>query len=334
MSETYRAIEQYRIAESFAEAVRIVELPITPPGHGEIRVRNTWCGINGIFDRQLARGMVDYLNIAMPTFVGVEAVGVVEDVGDGVSEFAIGDSVASTRFGNGYREMITAPVDNFVAVPKADAECLTLASSGVAAWLGLTLTGELKAGEVLLVTAAAGGLGHLDVQIGKALGAHVVAICGGAKKAALVRELGADRVIDYRSADVGAVLAEEYADRIDVAIDTVGGEIFDAIIANLARHGRCVISGAASEMEGDPPLVTRPRIGHSLYYKGASIRAFMNGLVTAHWPAARHEVFALYHAGKLRPVLDHHGMSGIEAIPALAERLQAGTSMGKVALRF
>lgn len=334
MTDTYRAIEQYRFADNFAEAIRIVELPVATPGQGEIRVRNTWCGINGIFDRQLARGMVDYVTIKVPTFVGVEAVGVVEEIGEGVRDFSVGDAVASTRFGNGYREMITAPADNFVAVPKADAECLTLASSGVAAWLGLTLTGELKAGEVLAVSAAAGGLGHLDVQIGKALGAHVIAICGGARKAALVRELGADRVIDYRSENVDAVLAAEYPGKIDVAIDTVGGEIFDAFTTNLARLGRCVLSGAASEMEGDPPLVTRPRIGHSLYYKGASIRAFMNGLVTEHWPAARHEVFALYHAGKLRPVLDHHGMSGIEAIPALAERLQSGASMGKVALRF
>ena len=334
MSDTYRAIEQYRFGENFAQATRIVELPVTAPGTGEIRVRNTWCGINGIFDRQLARNMVDYVKIGLPTYVGVEAVGVVEEIGSGVSGFAVGDAVASTRFGNGYREMITAPADNFVAVPKADAECLTLASSGVAAWLGLTLTGELTGGEVLAVSAAAGGLGHLDVQIGKALGAHVIAICGGAKKAALVKELGADRVIDYRSEDVGEVLDAEYRDRLDVAIDTVGGEIFDAFVRNIAPRGRCVLSGAASEMEGAPPLVTRPRIGHALYYKGASVRSFMNGLVTEHWPAARHEVFALYRAGKLRPVLDHHGLSGIEQIPELVERLQSGASMGKVALRF
>ena len=334
MSETYRAIEQYRFGDSFAEATRIVELPVTAPAAGEIRVRNTWCGINGIFDRQLARNMVDYVKIGLPTFVGVEAVGVVEEVGEGVSGFAVGNAVASTRFGNGYREMITGPAENFVSVPEANAECLTLASSGVAAWLGLTHTGELKSGEVLAVSAAAGGLGHLDVQIGKALGAHVIAIAGGAKKVALCRELGADRVIDYRSENVGEVIAAEYRDKLDVAIDTVGGEIFDAFSANLAVHGRCVLSGAASEMEGAPPQVARPRIGHSLYYKGASIRAFMNGLLTEHWPAARHEVFALYNAGKIRPVLDHHGMSGIEQIPALVERLQSGVSMGKVALRF
>ena len=250
------------------------------------------------------------------------------------ARFAEGDAVASLRFGNGYREMATGPAEGFVKIPQADGAHLALASSGVAAWLGLTHTGAMKAGETVAISAAAGGLGHLDVQIAKALGCHVVAICGGMEKASFVRRLGADRVIDYRSESVAQVLAREYPDRLDVALDTVGGEIFDAFLAQLAPHGRLVISGWASDMEDQPQQVTRPRIGHAIYYKGASVRAFMNGLLTGHWPAAREAVFGLYQAKKLRPQLDAHGLEGIEAVSALVERLSSGRSMGKVAVKL
>ncbi|MFN2098517.1 zinc-binding dehydrogenase [Altererythrobacter sp. MF3-039] len=334
MVDSYRAIEQFRFADSFAEATRIVELPITDPGPGEIRVRNRWCGINGIFDTQCARNLVDFVKLSPPFYTGVEAVGEVEAIGPGVTGIAVGDAVASTRFGNGYREIALGPVESFVNITRADSSHLALASSGVAAWLGLTHTGELKSGEVLAISAAAGGLGHLDVQIGKALGCHVVAICGGPQKAEFVRSLGADRVIDYRSEDVAQVLAAEYPDRIDVALDTVGGPIFDAFIDNLATHGRCVISGWASDMEGEPQQVTSPRIGHKLYYKGASVHAFMNGLLTELWPAAREAVLELHRQGKISVAIDDHGMRGIDAVPELVERLGAGESMGKVALEF
>ena len=80
MTETYRAIRLERFATSFRNATEIVDLPITDPGPGEIRVRNHWCGVNGIFDTQMARNAVDYISFALPTLTGVEAVGIVEAV--------------------------------------------------------------------------------------------------------------------------------------------------------------------------------------------------------------------------------------------------------------
>jgi NADPH-dependent curcumin reductase CurA len=125
-------------------------------------------------------------------------------------------------------------------------------------------------------------------------------VCGGARKAAFVRGLGADRVIDYTSESVAALLAAEFPNQLDVAIDTVGGAIFDAFLDNLAVHGRLVAGGAAQDLEGRPEIVTAPRIVHKLYYKGASVRGFMNGLLTSHWPQARARLFALYQVN-LRP---------------------------------
>ena len=96
-----------------------------------------------------------------------------------------------------------------------------LASTGVSALNALEGVGQVRDGETVAISAAAGGLGHLLVQLAKLRGCHVVAVCGGAAKVDFVRSLGADRVIDYKSEDIAAVLAAEYSGRIDVAIDTV-----------------------------------------------------------------------------------------------------------------
>jgi NADPH-dependent curcumin reductase CurA len=329
-----RAIRLERFAESFRAASEIVPLEVRPPGPGELSVRNLWCGVNGIFDTQIARNAVDYVKIVPPALTGVEAIGVVEAVGEGVTDFAQGDAAVTTRFSGGYREQNVGPAANFSLAPSPDRVWLALASTGVSALLALEHVGAVKDGETVAVSAAAGGLGHLIVQLAKLRRCHVVAVCGGAEKADFVRGLGADRVIDYRAEDVAAVLCNEYADRLDVAIDTVGGGIFDAFVRNLAVHGRLVAGGAAQDLKGRPEVVTAPRIVHDLYYKGASVRGFMNGLLTEHWRAARAKMFALETAGALRVTFDAVAFCGLEAVYDAVERLLSGQSMGKVTVKL
>lgn len=327
---SYRAIRLERHAPCFREGAVIRDYPVTEPGPGDIRVRNLWCGVNGIFDTQIARNAVDYVKIALPCFTGVEALGVVEAVGDGVTGFAPGDAVVTTRFTGGYREKNTAPAEHFVPVPAAAPEWLALASTGVSALVALEVIGEIRTGEIVAISAAAGGLGHLLVQLAKLKGCHVVAVAGGPRKCAFVAALGADRVIDYRAEDVGTVLAAEYRNRINLAVDTVSGGIFDAFLTNLANHGRLVVGGAAADLEGRPEVVTAPRIAHAIYYKGASVRGFMNGLLTQHWPQARERLFALHAQGRLQVHFDHMPFNGLEGVFGAVEHLLSGGSMGKV----
>ncbi len=327
---TAPAIRLERFADSFRAATDIVNVPCRAPGPGEIAVRNVWCGVNGIFDTQIARNAVDYVTIAPPTLTGVEALGIVEAVGEGVADFAVGDAAVTTRFTGGYRLANTAPAANFCAVPSADRIWLALASTGVSALLALEHAGAVRDGEVVGVSAAAGGLGHLIVQLAKMRGCHVVAVCGGPEKAAFVRGLGADRVIDYRNENVADVLAAEYRNRLDVAIDTVGGVIFDAFLDNLAVHGRLVAAGAATDLQGRPEMVTGPRIVHKLYYKSASVRGFMNGLLQEHWPTARERLFALQKEGRIAVTFDAVPFSGLEQVYDAIERLLSGQSIGKV----
>jgi NADPH-dependent curcumin reductase CurA len=330
MSRTFQAIRLERFASSFREAAEIVELPLGEPGPGQLLVRNQFCGVNGIFDTQIARNAVDYVKISPPTLTGVEALGIVEACGEGVEGFAAGDSVVTPRFPGGYRTWNIAPASHFAKTPGADRDWLALASTGVSALVALEHVGQLRDGETVAISAAAGGLGHLLVQLALIRGCHVIAVCGGQAKGDFVRGLGAHRVIDYRCESVGEVLGREYRDRIDLAIDTVSGEIFDAFLDNLAPHGRLVVGGAAADLEGRPEIVTGPRIAHKLYYKGASVRGFMNGLLTEQWPAARQRVFDLYREGRLVPTFDQTPFTGLPGVFDAVEHLLSGRSMGKV----
>jgi NADPH-dependent curcumin reductase CurA len=332
VSPTFHAIRLDRFAATFREAAGIVELPLAEPGHGQVRVRNAFCGVNGIFDTQIARNAVDYVKISVPSLTGVEALGVVESCGAGVSGLRPHDAVVTTRFPGGYRDWNVAPEAHFVRVPEVHRDWLALASTGVSATMALEQMGALRDGETVAISAAAGGLGHILVQLAVLRGCHVVAVCGGEAKADLVRSLGAHRVIDYRTESVAEVLGSEYPDRIDVAIDTVSGAIFDAFLDNIAPHGRLVVGGAAQDLEGRPELITGPRIVHKLYYKGASVRGFMNGLLSDRWEGARRRVFELYQRGQLRIVFDEPQFVGLNGVFDAVERLLSGQSMGKVAV--
>ncbi|WAC71970.1 zinc-binding dehydrogenase [Roseateles sp. SL47] len=319
-----------RFATDVRHGAALVEMPWREPGPGEIAVRNLWCGVNGIFDTQIARNAVDYMKVALPTVMGVEALGIVKAVGKGVLQFQPGDAAVTVRFRGGYREGNVGSANDFIRVPSVRPEWLALASTGVSAWLMLMHTGQACEGETVAISAAAGGLGHLLVQLAKLQGCRVVAICGGATKAAFVRSLGADHVIDYKTEPVAAALARDFPGALNLAIDTVGGATFDAMVDQLAPHGRLVVGGAAQDLDGRPEVITAPRIVHKLYYKGASVRGFMNGLLTEHWATARAALFPLYQSGRLRVVFDARDLRGIEQVPDAIDHLLSGSSMGKV----
>lgn len=334
MTGTYRALRLERFASTLREAADVVDLPIVPPGPGEVSVVNRWCGVNGLFDVQIARDAIAYVKLKPPIVMGVEAGGIVDAVGPGVESLKVGDAVASNRFGGGYRERNTGPAETFVRLPECTAEMLTLASTGVSAHVVMHVIGQIQPGETVAISAAAGGLGHIMVQLAKLRGCKVIAICGGERKGAFVKSLGADVVIDYRAESIAEVLNRDYRDALNLAIDTVGGEVFDAFLDNLAPHGRLVVAGVAQDMDAGPELVTAPRVAHKLYYKCASIRGFMNGLLTAHWPAAHAELLQLYADGKVVVCTDETKFEGVESLYDAVDWLTSGRSMGKVVARL
>ncbi len=319
-------------SRNFSEATTIDHVEVSEPTAQQILVKHRYIGINAVYDRELYSGAVPYINVAFPFVFGVEAVGIVTAVGDEVSRFQIGDAVGTVKVGTAYQEYQLVAEADAIAFPEASAEYLTLSPTGVSAVLAIEKQAELSAGETVVISAAAGGLGHILAQLCHRKGCHVVAICGGAQKAEMLKRLSCcDRIIDYHSESVAEVLAAEYAGGIDVAFDSVGRSMFDTMLSQLADRGRLVVIGVASELADEQfERVTQPRVYESIYWKGASVRCFMNHLYKDDHQAARDQLFSLYQEGQLQVKVDQTSFVGIESIAAASKYLLEGKSCGKV----
>lgn len=244
------------------------------PGPGQLLVRLAAAGVNFI-DVYQRQGIYPR---PVPFVLGLEGAGVVEAVGAEVSGVGVGDRVAWSFSPGSMSELVLVPAADAVPVPEAVPLEIAAASmlQGVTAHYLVRSTHEVRPGQTILVHAAAGGVGQLLVQLGKHLGARVVATAGGPDKCALAAGLGADTVIDYRAVDdlAGAIRAATDGQGVDVAYDGVGKDTFEASLASLRRRGLLALYGAASGPV--PPLdlqrlnaagsvfVTRPSLPHHL----------------------------------------------------------------------
>ena len=319
----------HRLGESFWDCTQIRREPCAEPGPGEVLIRNHFAGVNGVYDQMMCLDKVEHTRVTPPADTGVEAIGIVEAVGDGVVSPNPGQSVVTVKVGQGYRHWQLSSAEDAIPVPHVAPEVLALIPSGVSALVALEQVGELTTGETVLITAAAGGLGNVMTQLAVEADNHVIAVCGTADKAAWLASVGADRVINYRNESPGAVLASEYADSIDLAMDSVGGDVFDVLVDHLAPRGRLVICGYTSDRH-PTALVNSERIYTKLYWKAASIRGFMNFRFAEHGPDARTRLLARYQRGELRPLVDRQQFAGLESVADAVDYLLAGRNLGKV----
>jgi NADPH2:quinone reductase len=241
------------------DVLEVVELPVPEPGPGQLRIRYRAIGLNFI-DTYLRSGLYP---IRMPAVLGQEAAGVVDAIGAGVSGWALGDRAVNVGQTGAYAEFHVAPADRLVRLPQ-DISFETAAASmlkGMTAEFLLHRCHSLKAGETILVHAAAGGVGLILTQWAHAMGAVVIGTVGSAAKADLARENGCDHVILYREEDVAARVREITDDAgVSVAYDSVGKDTFEASLASLGRRGLFVSFGNAS---GPAPAVEPGRLMRS-----------------------------------------------------------------------
>ncbi|MFO1457062.1 MAG: zinc-binding dehydrogenase [Steroidobacteraceae bacterium] len=324
----------HQLTGDFRSSTSVTTQAWVDPGPGEVVVRNRWAGCNAIFDKNLCRNSIRYVDVKPPYDMGIEAVGEIVKLGPGVTGWALGDAVATTRLGSGYREYQVADTSRLVRVREASPEILTLVPTGISGMVGLERIGEMRGGETIAVSAAAGGLGHIVVQIAKLAGAHVIGLTGRDDKAELLRSLGVDRVVNYRSEDLRKVLAEEYPRGLDIAYDSVGGEIFDAFLDNLAMRGRLIISGHTSDFDKPAEDVLQPRIYRKLYWKSASVRAFQNQAFREYFDDTARRILELYYAGRLKVLVDPTPFDGLESVADASEYILAGRNTGKVVIRI
>ncbi len=334
MAPRSRKLIMTQYGEDFAACTAIVDAEIGEPGHGEVLIRNVYAGVNGVYDLNMVRDAVSYISYTPPTDMGIEIVGRIEKLGPGVRGFAVGDSVATWKVGTGYRDYQIAETARLYKVPAATPEILCLMPTGISGMVGIEQVGELGTGETVAISAAAGGLGHIIVQVAKKAGNHVIGICGDREKTKRLREIGCDRVINYRQEDVGAVLKAKYPQGIDIAYDSVGGKIYDAFVDNLAVKGRLVISGYTSEVGKPWEQVTSPRLYEKLYFRSASVRAFINPHFEEYHPDAARRLLDLYERRELTVFVDPTPFEGLESVADAVNHLLSGKNLGKVVVKL
>jgi NADPH:quinone reductase-like Zn-dependent oxidoreductase len=252
-----------------------------------------------------------------PPILGHDVSGVVEAVGLGVTLYQVGDEVfGMPRFpwqAGAYAEYVAAPARHFALKPASidHIEAAALPLTGLTAWQALTETVKLQPGQRVLVHGAAGGFGHVAVQIAKALGAHVIGTARSSKHPFL-RELGADEVVDYTSVDFADVLSD-----IDVVLDPVGGDYASRSLRVL-RRGGALISLAGWD---DVPARTE-----------AEARGVSAGftLVEPDY-AGLLAIAGLVQAGKLRPEIST--VLPLEQAAAAHRLAERGGNTGKIVLR-
>jgi prostaglandin reductase 3 len=250
MMTTYQKLTATKYSKNFREAVEIQTVELTKPASGEVLLRNRFAGVNAA-DMMMAAGQY-LLPTPLPCDLGAEAISEVVEVGEGVDQVKAGDFVLTNAIGCGYREYYTTKARWVVPMPEATPEVMSLSIGGLTASLGLSHTGNMKSGETVLVTAAAGGTGQFAVQLAKLEGCTVIGTCGSNDKAELLKSLGCDRVVNYRKEDLRQVLKAEYPKGVDIAFDGVGTTMFDTCVDHLARFGRLITIGFISEYKEQP----------------------------------------------------------------------------------
>ncbi|WP_406489651.1 NADPH:quinone oxidoreductase family protein [Streptomyces phaeochromogenes] len=303
-----------------SEVMRLEDVERPTPGDGQVLLKVRAANIN-FPDALMCRGQYQ-VRPPLPFTPGVEICGETEDGRRVIANPAL-------PYG-GFAEYAVADAAAMLPAPEAldDAEAAALHIGYQTGWFGLHRRARLEAGETLVVHAAAGGVGSAAVQLGKAAGAKVIGVVGGADKAAVARELGCDVVVDRRAEDVVAAVKEATGGRgADVIYDPVGGDAYTQSTKVVAFEGRIVVVGFAS---GSIPS---PGLNHALV-KNYSILGLHWGLYNTKDPKlvlrCHEELTELAARGGIKPLVSER--VPLSGAAAAVQRVADGVTTGRVAV--
>lgn len=306
------------------ERMRLGEVADPEPGAGQVRIRTRAAALN-FFDLLLVEGKYQS-KPAFPFTPGAEVAGVVDEVGPGVEGIRVGDAVIGLPENGCYAEAVVCRAARVLPVP-AGMDFAAAAAMPIVyqtAWFALVDRGALRAGEWLLVHAGASGTGMAAIQVGKALGARVIATASTAAKLEFCRTQGADRVLNYTEAGWVDEVKAITGGGADVIFDPVGGDVFDLSTRCMAAGGRLLVIGFTS---GRIPSVATNRL---LLKNIAVVGAIWGNWCAAHpeyIPETHGKLTALYGEGRIRPAVTRQ-MPFEQAREALREIANRG-AMGK-----
>lgn len=236
--------------------LRLADLPVPDPGDGQVLIKVSRAGIN--FADTHARENTYLASYELPLVPGAEVAGTVERPAEGLEQ---GRRVVALVPAGGYAEYVVAPAASTFPLPEGidDGVALALVLQGLTAWHLYRTAARLDEGESVVVHAAAGGVGTLAVQLGKAFRAgRVIATASSEEKRRLALDLGADAAVDTNADDLtGALREANGGDRVDVVLEMAGGRVFDQSLDALAPFGRLVTYGLASR---EPNEVSNGRL--------------------------------------------------------------------------
>ena len=298
------------------------------PESGQVVVRVLAAAAN-FPDVLMCRGLYQ-IKPDLPFTPGVELCGEVVELGEGVTGLAVGDRVVGSPVlpHGGFAEYAVMDRASTLPAPAAldDAEAASLHIGYQTGWFGLYRRAGLRAGETVLVHAAAGGVGSAAIQLGKAVGARAIGVVGGAAKAEFAKRLGADVVVDRHSEDFVQVVKDETGGRgADVIFDPVGGDTYQRSTKCIAFEGRILVVGFAGGHIQSAPL------NHALV-KNYSIVGVHWGLYNTYDPVAvqqcHTELTRLAAEGLVKPLVSER--LNLEEVGAGIQRLADGSTVGRV----
>jgi NADPH-dependent curcumin reductase CurA len=310
----------------------IVEGSVPPVGDGQILVRNHYLSVEPAM-----RGWVSAVaNYSEPVAIGavMRSVAAGRVVASKHPDFRAGDLVTGWFGWQDYAAVPESAVESGVTdtdLPLS-ASLGVLGLNGITAYFGLLDVGQLKPGETVVVSTAAGAVGSCVGQIAKIKGCRTVGITGGAEKARICREeFGYDAAIDYKHDDIDAALATDCPDGVDVYYDNTAGAISDAVYRHLRIGARVVVCGTASIASWDP-VPTGPRVERYLLTKRARMQGFVIFDYAARFVEARAALAQWVRNGTLRYREDI--LEGIEHAPGAIAGLYRGENLGKRLIRL
>jgi len=344
---TYRALVADGVGDSFRDVAKVVTLPVPELAADEVLVKVVYAGVNGGCETFRARGEFAFAQnreTADGFALGAEGVGVVAAIGTDVESIALGDAVCFV--GSGFAEYTKAKAGMLWKVPQATGEMAALRISALTACAMIELTGKVRAGETVLVTAAAGGAGHFAVQLAKLAGCTVIGTCSSAEKALALCKLGCDHIINHKTQDVGATLQKLAPSGVDVAFEGVGGTMLQTALEHLKEDGRLLQVGYISEYPHNPDREAQSASheleASSLFWKSETITRGKQTIYGNAWPkdfgavaSCKQRVLDLYASGELVALVDDkRTFEGLESVADAIEYMLSGAAVGKVVVRI
>jgi NADPH2:quinone reductase len=328
------------------EVLRLDSVPVPEPDAGEVRVRVQAIPLN-LNDLERITGGNMMARPDLPYSPGMEVMGIVDACGSGVEAWHGRRVVATTKAAHGgFAEYAVCPIVSMFempdAIPLPDAAALYFPFH--LAWLGLYDRADLRAGERVLIHAAAGGSGSAAVQLAKHRGAYVFATAGTDEKLALCRELGADVAINYNTDDFAAVVLEATGGRgVEVVFDNVGEAVMEQSLRCTAYNGRYLMMGFASNKAvADEPFVVPRRValgnlklcGVLLAYADPAMAGLVKDAMGWNFPSSElgariaKEIEELVLTGAVKPVIGK--VVGFDDLPAAMEAMANRETIGRV----